>query len=66
MSLLSENFATVVGCNKLTAGIGMGGSPKDTAISYNGIHWSLIDTFLGNAYATAINIDSKRGTLRVA
>lgn len=54
------------GTKFVAAGIGMGGAPKDTAISYNGIHWSLIDTFLGNAYATAINIDSKRGTLRIA
>lgn len=54
------------GVKFVAAGIGMEVPPKDTAISYNGIHWSLIDTFLGNAHATAINIDSKRGTLRIA
>lgn len=38
---------------------------KDTAISYDGIHWNLTDLFLTNHTGTAININAKRGVLAI-
>ena len=35
---------------------------KDTAISYDGIHWSLINVFMAER-ATCISINPKRGNL---